>query len=156
MPKLPVWGWAALAAASAVAVGGIAYASSGGASTPASGSAGSAGSTSTGGTVTNPGASTTPGATAGMTVAGNAAIVNASQNALALVASSGKVPGLSYSAANDSNAASPAFVAALIVFQKWQNSRGGYTPPGGSPVQLNTAGTLDYATVAAVLTAAST
>lgn len=152
--SLPVWGWAALAASWGVAVGGVVYYATGGSSKPA-------GSPSTGGTVTNPGASTQPGQAAGMTVAGNQAIVTASQNALAYVAGTGKVAGLTYTApATPGNATDPGFVAALVVFQKWQNSSqggGGYTAPGAtSPTKLNEVGTLDFATVAAVLSAAAT
>ncbi len=140
MPKLPVWGWALAAAAGAVAVGGIAYAASGGAATPASGAAGGAGTINKGPTQGAVGAVATTPVT-------DSTIVNATQNALALVASNGKVPGLSYTSPSNGNAADPAFVAALVVFQKWQNAQGGYS--------LNTAGTLDYATVAAVTTQAA-
>jgi hypothetical protein len=148
--NLPMWGWIAVAAGAAAAVGGIAYAASGGAATAASGSA------STGGTNTNPTGTTQPAQAAGMTVAGNAAIITASQNALMIVAASNKVPMLNYSGPANGNATDPTFVAALQVFQHWQNQQGGFTAPGSSKaVQLNTNGVLDFDTVAAVLTAAS-
>jgi hypothetical protein len=148
------WGWIAGIVGGGVVVAGAAYAATGGGSQPAAVASKPAGS----GTVTNPTGTTTPGQTAGIGPAANVAIVTASQNGLAILAATGKVPGLTYTVGptgGNGNATDPAFVAALQIFQKWENAKGGYTPPGGTATQLNTNGVLDFATVAAVLSEAS-
>jgi pyruvate/2-oxoglutarate dehydrogenase complex dihydrolipoamide acyltransferase (E2) component len=153
---IPQWAWIAGLIGGTAAVAGVAYAASGGATKPATPAAPA---------TTNPAAAAAAAATtaAATTVVTDSTVITASQNALALVSTKGTVPGLSYSvpATGGSGVASdPAFVAALAVFQRWQNSKGGFKPTvnataSTTTMQLNTAGTLDYLTVAALLTAAS-
>jgi hypothetical protein len=90
----------------------------------------------------------------------NPLLVQTSQNALAQVSVTAKVPGLAYSmsqaAADGGNPSAPTFVQQLIIFQNYVNGLGGFLPQGATQaLSLNTAGTLDYATAGALLAVAT-
>jgi len=80
--------------------------------------------------------------------------VQTAQQQLALIAGAGLATGLSPSsytqAMVNGNPNDPSFKAALAIFQAAVNAHGGYTPPGGTAVQLNTSGVLDQTTAAAL------
>lgn len=174
-------GWILTILGGAAAVGGVAYAASGGTSTPAtptpegsSGGSSSSGSSSAGSTPLTPVGTTvssssgsgpsSAGAAVGAvgTIVPDGVMVAAAENALALLSSKGKVPGLSYSApasaaSGSSNYADdPNLPGALSVFQAWANATiGGYRAPAGQVMLLNTSGKLDMQTFAALTAAAA-
>lgn len=160
--------WILAAVAGAFAVGGVAYAASGGSgggatTTPPIDTSGGSG----GGTVpvTPQGGGALPGGAIGgatqLAQAVPATMVPAAKYALATVAAQHKIQNLSYTAPgpNDpslTDATDATFTSALAVFQVWMNAMGGYMPPNGfAPVQVNTAGVLDMATFAALLSTAA-
>src|SRR5271157_4139147 len=84
----------------------------------------------------------------------NPTSVQTAQQQLALIASTGLASGLNTSNYSqqmvNGNPNDPTFKSALAIFQVAVNAHGGYTPPGGTAVQLNTSGVLDQTTAAAL------
>ena len=142
-------GWILTILGGAAAVGGAAYAMSGGTSTTpvASGT---------------PGGIPSPSGPVGTPVP-DGVMVAAAENALALLSTKSKVPGLLYTApasaavGSSKYADDPYLPSSLGVFQVWMNKTlGGYQSPAGQVVLLNTQGKLDMQTFAALTAAAAT